>query len=175
MSLQQAQQLLAEFYAAAPTDQIRIITLELAHPALQLPGGDLGVIRLAHYPDPVTVLLEDGSPATFVAGAFSVRFPSKTTQGRRDLQLTMDAIGTDVIAQLERVSDYVPRTKITATVREYVSSDLTAPGRIESGLTLLRPRVSGGRASASLVFSDSINKSFPSEIYTLTSNPGLAE
>ncbi|BBB29381.1 DUF1833 family protein [Neptunomonas japonica] len=175
MTLQEeAAQLLAEHYASAPSGEVRYITLELRHPAFLMEGLPSGVIHIVHAPEPLTVTLENNDVVTCLAGAFTVQWPEKNTKGRRDMQLVMDAISTDVIEQLERVADYSPRTKISATVREYLSTMLTHPGRIEAGLTMLKPSVRGGRATSTLVFSDSINKSVPSIPYTLKTHPALA-
>ncbi|WP_028469560.1 DUF1833 family protein [Neptunomonas japonica] len=171
---EEAEQLLAEHYASAPTGSIKYITLELKHPAFLMSGLPAGVIRIVHAPEPLTVTLENDDVVTCLAGAFTVRWPEKNAKGRRDIQLVMDAISTDVVEQLERVADYSPRTKISATVREYQSDMLTYPGRIETGLTMLKPSIRGGRATGSLVFSDSINKSVPSIPYTLKTHPALA-
>jgi len=170
-----ARQMLDDIYASVPTDTFRFQCLELLHPAFNYPGMPPGRIRVVNYRiDPLTVTLENGDEATFLAAPFSVKFPAKSVSGRRDIQLTMDAIGTDTTKQLELVSEHSSRERIQAVIREYAENNLDYPGRIDDRLTVINPSVSSGRIQASLVFNDTINKTIPSINYTLESHPGLA-
>jgi len=170
-----ARQMLDEIYASCPTDKFKLQCLELIHPAFNMGGMPGGRIRLVNYRlEPLIVTLENGDQATFIPGPFTVKFPAKAVSGRRDIQLTVDAIGTDVVEQLERVADHSARLRIQAVVREYAEDNLTYPGRIDSRLTAINPSVSGARLQCSRVFNDTINKSIPSINYTLETHPGLA-
>lgn len=170
-----ARQMLDEIYASVPTGTFKFQCIELIHPAFNMEGMAPGRIRLVNYRlEPLTVTLENGDVATFQAGAFSIKFPEKSTHGRRDIQLVLDSLSTDAIAQLEQVADHSERQRITAVVREYAENNLDYPGRIDDRLTVINPTISGSRVQTSLVFNDTINKTIPSVLYKLETHPGLA-
>jgi hypothetical protein len=170
-----ARQMLDEIYASVPTDTFRFQCLELIHPAFEVPDMPIGRIRVVNYRlEPLTVTLENGDSATFQAGAFEIKFPPKSTDGRRDIQLTLDALSTEGVKQLEKVADHPSRERIKAVVREYAENNLDYPGRIDNRLTVINPTISGTSVQCSLVFNDTINKTIPSVLYTLESHPGLA-
>ena len=170
-----ARQMLEEIYASVPTNTFRFQCLELIHPAFNVTDMPPGRIRLVNYRlEPLSVTLENGDSATFQAGAFNIKFPAKSTDGRRDIQLTLDSISTDGVKQLERVADHPSRERIKAVVREYAENNLDYPGRIDDRLTAINPTISGTNVQCSLVFNDTINKTIPAVLYTLESHPGLA-
>ena len=175
MSEELAKKLLAQVYASAPSDCLMFRCLELLHPAFSSEFGGDGAIRLVNYRlDPLDVRLETGVAARFYPAAFDVKLPAKSVRGQRALQIVLDAVSVDVIEQLERVSDYESRERIRVVYREYAENMLDYPGRVESGFTLVSPRVAGVRAQASAVYKDTLNKSVPSILYTLDTHPGLA-
>lgn len=170
-----ARALLDEIYASVPSDEFKHQCLELIHPAFNVPDMPPGRIRLVnHQFTPLIVTLENGDEAAFQPGAFIIKFPAKSTNGRRDIQLTLDAVSAENIRQLERVADHAERVRITAVVREYAESHLEYPGRIDGRLTVINPTVSGSKVQCSLVFNDTLNKTIPSILYKLDTHPGLA-
>jgi len=174
-SAEQAKQMLEEIYASVPTGTFKFQCIELIHPAFNMQGMAPGRIRFVNYRlEPLTVTLENIEIATFQPGAFSIKFPEKSTSGRRDIQLVLDSLSTDAVNQLEQVADHPERQRITAVVREYASNNLDYPGRIDDRLTVINPTISGSRVQCSLVFNDTINKTIPSILYKLETHPGLA-
>ncbi len=169
-----ASRLLAEIYANAQSSVLRLQCLELIHPAFNVEGMPLGRIRIVnHQRVPVKVVLENGDAATFLPGPYSVKRAAKSTNGRRDIQLVMDALTADGVAQLENVAKHQGRQRIMAVVREYAENNLDYPGKVDDRLTVINPTVSGTQIQASMVFNDTINKTIPSILYTLDSHPGL--
>lgn len=169
-----ARQMLAEIYASAPSNVLKWQCLELIHPAFDVEGMPPGRIRLVNNRlEPLIVTLENGDSAVFMPGAFALKFPSKSTNGRRDIQLTLDALSASGVLQLENVANHGARERIVAVVREYAETNLDHPGSIDDRLTVINPTVSGTRVQCSMVFNDTINKSIPSILYTLESHPGL--
>lgn len=164
---------LAEVWAANPVGVVRIVTLELKHSAFVDKEGNSSSIRLVNGRfDPITVTLETGAQATFQPGVFKAKLPKKGSTGQRSIALELDGASREVVRQLERVAD-APREPIRAVLREYAPGDLSAPGQVHDNLTLVRPRVGPNRVTASAVFNDSINKAFPSILYTTATHPGL--
>ena len=169
-----ARSMLEEIYASVPTDVFKVQCLELIHPAFSAENMPPGRIRLVNNRlDSLAAGLENGDQATFQAGAFAIKFPGKSTDGRRDIRLVMDTLSTDGVKQLENVARHTGRQRIMAVVREYAENHLDYPGKIDDRLTVINPVVSGTQIQCSLVFNDTINKAIPSILYTLESHPGL--
>lgn len=173
-TIEEARALMDEYYALAHTDRTKYTCLELLHSAFVADDGTTGAWRIVTGRlDPLVASLPNGSTAVFSPGAFDIKWPEKNSQGRRDFQLTMDAVTRTIFDQLERVSN-AEREVIRANIYEYRDDDLTAPGRIYTGLTLEQPRIVGGRAQGNLTYTDSNNMTVPSIKYTLSTHPGLA-
>ncbi len=77
--------------------------------------------------------------------------------------------------QLNAVREYQPKTQLKAVFRAYTENNLSYPGEIESNLTVSKPSLSDTEVSASLVYTDSNNKRFPSRDYTVATHPGLVD
>jgi len=171
-----AKKMLEEIYASAPSNVLKHQCLELIHPAFDVEGMAPGRIRIVNNRiESLDVTLENGDSAIFLPGAFTIKFPAKSTNGRRDIQLTLDALTASSVMQLENVANYESRERIVAVIREYSENNLDYPGRIDDRLTVINPTVSGTQIQCSMVFKDTINKSIPSILYTLESHPGLVE
>lgn len=163
---------LAAIWAGNPVNTLRYETLELIHPAFVDADGNPSSHRLVnHRLDPLTVTLETGAQATFLPGAFAVRLPEKGVQGRQDMQITLDGVSREVVRQLERAAD-ADRAPIIARFREYAETDLTEPGLMHE-LTVISPKVTPTRVTATAVFVDPINLSFPRILYTTDTHPSL--
>jgi hypothetical protein len=176
MSPEDAARLAIEEYWAGTGDEMIFECLEFIHPALTEQDGTTGARRLVnHQLEPLTVTLETGAEATFYPGAFDFQSPERTTQGRRDISLTVAAINLELREQLHAVRLYQPPTQLKAILRKYTENDLNYPGAIEKGLTVVSPKITDTEASASLVYTDTINRRFPRRDYTVETHPGLID
>ena len=170
--------LLDDVYASNPSDKILYTTLELTHSAFDY-QSPAGVIRLVSGYEDLTATLESGAPfnpstsVVFTASGLAVKPPDTGIKGRQEMSITIDAASGEIIGQLEKVVS-ANREPIKATLRYFVSSDLTEPQNTPYQMTVLNPSVKPESVSAKAVFSDVLNKAYPSINYTLTSNPGLA-
>ena len=172
-------QLLDEVYASNPADKIPYVTIELNHSAFRDELEQPTSIRLVRGHKDLTATLEAAAPfdpstaVTFTAAAVAIKPPDKGIKGRQEMSLTIDAASGEIIRQLERVVA-ASREPIKVIYRVFVSSDLSAPQNTPVQMTILNPQVTPERVSARAVFTDVINKAFPSIYYTTITHPGLA-
>ena len=164
---------LDELFASNPIGKTYYLTLELSHSAFSPVAHRL----VQGYAD-LTATLEAGAPidpggeVTFTKSAFKMKLPEKNVKGRQDLSVTIYGAALEVVEQLElqRVANREP---IKLRFREFESGDLTAPASQVITMTVLAPRVVKGVVTFSAAFADVLNKSFPSENYTVKTHPGL--
>lgn len=176
MTLEEQARAAIEMYYVGSGDDLVYECLEFIHPALVEVDGTTGFRRFVNYQlEPLTVTLETGSDATFYPAVFSIQRPEKNTLGRRDVQLTIAAVNNEMRQQLNAVREYQPKTQLKAVFRAYTENNLSYPGEIESNLTVSKPSLSDTEVSASLVYTDSNNKRFPSRDYTVATHPGLVD
>jgi hypothetical protein len=170
---------LAEIFASAPVGHRLYMTLEFIHPAFRDDAGDPTTIRLVQGFEDITATLEATAPedpgdaVLFTAAPFEVDLPLKDVKGRHDLNLVLDGVSGDVVRQLE-LQAAANRSPVKVILREYVSSNLSAPQGTPIKMTLLNPSVSMTRVSASAVFADVVNRAYPGIVYKLSTHPGLA-
>lgn len=171
--------LLDELFASNPRDAIYYITLEFLHSAFRNAEGDPASIRLVQGFDALVATLEDDAPqdggeaVTFQPCALAVKLPAKDVSGRHDMDISIDAASGEIIDQLERVAA-APREPIRVIFREFVSSDLSGPQSTPLRMIASSPQVAAARATVRASFADLVNKAFPSEVYKLSTHPGLA-
>lgn len=171
-----AEELLREIYASNPEGSIVYELLELKHPAFLTDDGVYGSWRMVRESvDSLQVTLETGDTAVFEPGPWSVRWPKKGVQGRRDARLVISAVSRKVIEQLERVADMPPpRVPIRCILRKYASTDLSYPAEVEE-LVISKPQANSQEVTASAVFLDPVNMQFPRRLYDISTHPGLVE
>lgn len=162
---------LQTLYASAPVDDLIIHTLELKHAAFNVPGHDIGVIRLVQGFDYESVTLEDATSATFKASGFGVSLPQKSIKGRQDLSFSIDNVTGEA---LKAIDDAIEAGgKIIVTYRAYAGSDLSAPGQPPIVMTATAVKADFSSVSISASFHDLVNKAWPFRRYTPTFAPGL--
>ncbi|NMV36772.1 DUF1833 family protein [Ralstonia insidiosa] len=174
-------QALKEAYAANPSNDIVLNTLEIRHPAFVDAGGSPTAIRVVQgYEDIVATLeasapLDAGKPVTFVAGAFNFTLPGFKEGEVPQLQITIDNVSQEVTAHLEQAIGQV--APIEVTYRPYLMSDLSGP-QMDPPFNMLLTNVKAElfQVTGTATLNDVHNWGFPggaNGVYTLTRFPGL--
>lgn len=165
-------QALKEAYASAPAGTIIHHTLEFRHSAFTQP---LRVVR--GFADLVATL-EDSAPAdpgvavTFAAYAFDLTRPEVNPQGVPQIQIEIDNVSREIIANIEAAIQTTERVKVT--YREFLSTDLAGPQNDPPiHMTVLQIKAGIFRIVATAGFPDLANKRFPTQEYSADVFPGL--
>lgn len=153
-------------YASAPTGELILETLELAHP----------LFAQTHYvtnaAEPFTATLETLETVTFETLPFAARQPNSDGTGNQELGLVIDNVDREIIEELERaIAD--PTQRIAVTYRAFASSDLTAPGSTPIALSISEVSAGLTTVEASASRADVLNRKFPAVLYEIGQFPGL--
>lgn len=166
------QQALKEAYAAAPTSEVLLHTLEFRHADFTAP------IRVVLDHQDWNLTLEGDAPAnpgesvTFVGFAFDVQLPDVETNPAPEVVITIDNVTPDIEDNLRLAAQSA--TPVSVTYRPYLASDPSAPQMDPPlHLTLLAAKADNHRVTARAGFVDVANKAFPAEEYTAVRFPGL--
>lgn len=169
---------LKEAYAANPTNDVALDTIEIRHPAFVDDSGNPTAIRVVRgYDDIVATLEADaplnaGQPVTFIAAAFDFTLPGFEEGQVPQLQITLDNVSREITAHLEQaIGQTAP---IEVTYRPYLYSDLSAP-QMDPPINMLLTQVSVDvfQVTGTATLNDVHNWGFPNSSYDLTSFPGL--
>ena len=161
-----------EAYASAPAGVIIHHTLELRHPTMTAP------IRIVRDHHSLTAFLESTAPAnpgaevTFVAYAFDFLKPEVGPDGVPRMSITIDNVSRLITAAIENA--LTSTEPITATYREYISTDLSGPQNDPPiHMEILSVTCDVFRVTAQAGFPDLLNRKFPTLEYTAEEFPGL--
>ncbi|MDX6915636.1 DUF1833 family protein [Pectobacterium carotovorum] len=121
--------------------------------------------------DDITVTLEDGETATFLASAIDIALPARNADGTQDLKFAISNIdgivSNSILSALENLNG------ATVTYRRYISTDLSAPAvnpftmAIKSGYwTAVEVQITAG-------YMNVLDTAWPRYRYTLPNFPGL--
>lgn len=158
---------IAEHRASAPVGWLEYRCLEIDHPTFDAP---LRIYTPGH--DDLVVTLEDSSSATFKPVAFLTTPPASDDSGRISRGLQIDGVDGALMRALLPASQ--SDDPITATMRIYLSTDLTGPQfDPPEVLSLTSIGINKTQVSAQAENEDVINKKFPNAIYTTDNTPGL--
>ncbi len=169
-------QALQEAYASA-TVKMRIVhTIEISHPAF-----DKTVYVVADYrPDDLnekgqqkmSAILETGQQVDFLCFAFELDMPSIDTTPIPELVLTIDNVGRELMASLQKASQ--SNDDVLVKYRAYTLNDLTTPAMLRPLQFILRDVVVTPLQMSGICKVKTVgNNSFPSEKYTLSDYVGL--
>lgn len=163
---------LREAYASAPANVVIHHTLELRHPNFTSP------IRVVRDYEDLTATLEATAPAnpsesvTFVRFAFDFTKPEVSPNGIPQMSIEMDNVDRSIVANIEAAM--TSTELVTATYREYISTDLTAPQNDPPiHMTIMSISADVFRVKAVAGFPDLMNRRFPSTEYDSETFPGL--
>lgn len=149
--------------ASRPGDDGRLYVLELSCPAWSEP------LRLAASSESETVTHENGETVTYDWSNLALTLPNRDGTGTDEFSFQIDGV-TDIALPLIRQAQ-AARAIVSATLRTYVYSDLSAPQdrydyevKTSSGTTFQQRIVA--------TFPEIINKPFPRVRNTPTNSPG---
>lgn len=163
---------LKEAYASAPAGEVVYHTLELRHVAFTTP------IRVVRDKADLSAFLEATAPVdpaaqvTFVGYAFDLVRPEVSSSGVPQCTIEIDNVSREILSAVELAMG--GRDPITATYREYLASDLSAPQNDPPmTLTIMSIKADVFRIRATAGFPNMSNRRFPREDYTAERFPGL--
>lgn len=121
--------------------------------------------------DDITVTLENGQQATFIASAIDIALPARNDDGTQDLKFAISNIEGKVSTTIRNALENKSYGSIR--FRRYVSSDLTAPAARPYTL-----KIKSGFWKASVVnitagYMNILDTAWPRYRYTLPDFPGL--
>lgn len=154
-------------YATAPAGQKYIETLEFWHP-------DFGQrYYMTNDPRSWEFALETGQIQKFDAVPFALVLPRRDGEGRQDMNITIDNIGRELIAEIEKAADGA-LTPVEVTYRVYLNK-VHSPPQNSPVLTLAVFQVEVTRLSvvATASRADILNLPFPGDVYRVDTFPGL--
>lgn len=157
--------ILAVVYASAPTDEVIIPALEIAHETIDPP------IRVCSGFEDQTVMLETSEEATFTAAGIAIALPAKNTSGQQNLSFGIDNVTGEAQRALEGALE--AGGPIAVTLRIYLASDLSAPAETPLVLTLTGAEFDGTSVVVTAGFNDLLNSAWPRRRYTADFAPGL--
>lgn len=157
---------LRQYWASAPRDQELIETLELRHPAF---SRDFYFCARV---EKVTATLEDGRSVEFQPFPFAVRLPPSDAKGGQLLDITINNIGQEMVAELEAAGNQ-PESRILVVYRIYLATDLSEPQTLPIRMSIDAATLTDTAVVAQAGRSDTLNRPFPTTIYTPEMFPGL--
>ncbi len=169
---------LKEAYAVAPTTSVILHTLELRHPSFKDSEGSAVAIRVVRDKQNLTATLEAGAPldpstaVEFIALGFDFTLPAVRDNESPRLILSIDAVGREIVEHLEQaMEDPQP---VEVTYRPYLSDDLAQP-EMNPPLTLQLTQVTVDalQVTGTCVYTDLVNRRFPSAVYSQALFPAL--
>lgn len=165
-------QALKEAYAAAPSDVIAYHTIEIRHPAFDVP------IRVVRDNVDLVATLEPGAPTeggeevTFIAFRFDLTPPEVNANGSPQCVVEIDNVGREIMTHIEAAQEDPEIT--TVTYRMYLNTDLTQPQN-DPPLTMdvLAINADPFKISMTCGFDNLANRRFPRESFNSERFPGL--
>jgi len=167
-------QAIKEAYAAAPSTEIVLHTLEFRHTSFTAP------IRVVLDNTDLPAFLESGAPENpgeqvdFIAMQFSLTKPEVGTNGAPEMSIELDNVSPEIEDQMS--SAIFTQAVIEVTYRAYLGSDLSGPqNNPPLHMEVKSCRADDFKVTARCSFGNFNNTRFPNELYRLTDYPSLAE
>jgi hypothetical protein len=163
-----------EAYAVAPRDRIVWYTVEMRHPAFEIPirlvtGRRRGVPLVATLE--ASAPLNAGEAVQFEPFAFRFTPPGVDSNGPTPARAIVDNISGALIEKLDlTLTDNRP---IEVTFRVFRDDDLSAPGDIVRGLFLTDVEVTSTRVMGELRYREVATQGFPLRRFDAGSFPAL--
>lgn len=158
---------LIEVYASARSDRFYVEALSIYHDALRTP------IHITNWPEDFDGTIEKGEVVEFISIPFSVKLPTKDTEGAQSLQILISNSAQGMIDEVELMS-MAPFAAARCFYRVYLSDDftvqqLTPPMKFDIiGFSITRDYIG---ASATMV--NMHNRAFPRILYNKSLFQGL--
>jgi Domain of unknown function (DUF1833) len=157
-----------EAYARANTSLIHLAAIEFRHPTFA------SEIRLVNYDVDLTLPVDSGASVLFVGAGCEIKPPDIDDQVDAVTSIQIDGVSGIVQGLLANANDSI--VPIDATLRFYSFNIKTNVADGPVGVIHQQVRnvaVTKTSVAIALGYTNSANKSFPSQKYTSYSNPGL--
>ena len=173
------QQAIREAYASAPSDDLLLETLELAHPAFTDDAGQPDSVRVVLAQDDQWLTLEPGAPVKggqsvrWIAMAFELLRPETGPGGAPEMEVVLDGVSREIVQQLDAaMSEPQP---IRVTYRAYLASDPSGPQNDPPlSLTLISVEAGVHQVRGRAALSNFANRAFPGVDFRASDHPALA-
>lgn len=162
--------ILDRFYVSGGED-VRIITMQIEIAGDAGRGIDPVSHYLVHDWELVDARLESGAVVSFRPFAMSVALPPRNLDGTQDLNFSLANIDGLVSTEIQRA--LANRLKMHATLRQYLSSDLSAPAEKPYRMEVKNGQWSPLQADITAGYMNILDTAWPRRLYTLVDFPGL--
>lgn len=162
--------ILDRFYVSGG-EEVRIITMQIEIAGDPTRGIDPVSHYLVHDWEPVDARLESGEVVSFSPFAMSVALPPRNLDGTQDLNFSLANIDGLVSTEIQRA--LANRLKMYATLRQYLSSDLSAPAEKPYRMEVKNGQWSPVQADITAGYMNILDTAWPRRLYTLVDFPGL--
>lgn len=142
-----------------------ISTLELTCPAWTAP------ILICNGFTDRTCITEDLRTLTFIAAAIDVALPKKDSRGAQSMTIAIDNVNGEAQAKIDEAM--TAEARVSATLRTYLLSDLSAPAEAPYRMTVQDGSIEQLAVQLRAGFFDLINVAWPRLLYTTDNAPGL--
>ena len=158
---------LKRVYASAPSDRRYVDTLEMWHPMFPQRFFITNDVQIWQF------LLEDGALVPFIPVPFALTWPTQDGKGQQDLQIQLDNIGREAMEAIEAASQ-MPTVNISVTLRVYLDIANSPPqNNPPLVLTMNSLTIDASAIVGTGTRADTLNHSFPTELYRVDLFPGL--
>ena len=166
-------QAIKEAYAAAPTSDVTLHTIEMTHASFSTPLRFVRDVADCNAMLEATAPVNPSTVVTFTGMAFDLRLPDVRTDGLPTMQLVMDNTGREIMTQFELAA--ASTSPIAVRYRAYLASALGAGPQNSPILTM---EVQGvtitiTRITLECGFLDLLNRRFPTVEYSADVYAGL--
>lgn len=162
---------LREYCSYATPGGVLLETIELHHDdwaaplRIVLDHADLAATLEASAPR------DAGSAVLFARGSLEIGKAGVDDSGQAELELRLDDVDRSVSSLIAQAD--TGASPVEVIIRNYVSSDLTAPGLVEK-MHVAETRIKTGMVVARCVYIDHVNRLHPRQRFTRSEFPGLA-
>lgn len=143
---------------------------EVIHDTLQISAGDDNYWLTSGWDD-VSVMLENGQPATFEASAIDIALPARNADGTQDLKFAISNIDGRGSEAIDKILDEMKSA--TLTFRRYISSDLSAPASSPYTLDIKSGSRTPTAVQVTAGYMNVLKTARPRKRYNLAEHPGL--
>jgi hypothetical protein len=156
--------LLSTLYASAPTDQVRIRTLEIK------PAG-VDPIRVCAAFEDMELTLETSETVTFTGAHMEIAEPVKNTSGQQSLRFAFANVTAEAQKAVEAALE--SGQPVSVIYRVYLSGDTSAPAYRPAQMTMVGGTFDDLMMNVEAGYFEILNQAWPRKRYTTEIAPGI--
>jgi len=119
----------------------------------------------------ITATLEDSSVVTFTACGMETALPTRNSDGTQDIKFALCNIDGSVSSFIR--ANLATNTKMNVTLRQFVSSDLSAPAENPLPLEIKSGQWTATQATITAGYFNLLDTAWPRKLFTNIDYPGL--